>query len=125
MHTRKHARRALRGSRGARRRAALGEQVDGRRVVILEEEGARTARDPLHGGGTADAVLLVAAEREWHRGPAAQQHVAPQLLAEVRARLRVRVSVRVRVRVRVRVGVGVGVGARVKVRGLVRVRVRA
>ena len=67
---------------GARRWAALGKQVDGRRVVILEEEGARTARDPLHGGGTADAVLLVAAEREWHRGPATHQYVAPQLLAE-------------------------------------------
>ena len=48
---------------GARLWPTLCKQVDVRRVIVLEEEGARGARHALHGGGTHDAVLLVAAER--------------------------------------------------------------
>jgi hypothetical protein len=48
----------------------------------LEEDGARGARHALHGGGAHDAVLLVAAERERHRRPAARQQLGPQLLPE-------------------------------------------
>ena len=69
---------------GARLWPTLCKQVDVRRVIVLEEEGARGARHALHGGGTHDAVLLVAAEREWHSGPTTHQDVALQLLTRGR-----------------------------------------